>query len=102
MNEDLLKLHMKRDQDAKTTLLPDGYVAIMKLGSSVGHTLSPLGALLWELCDGTLTVGEVVCAIEEVGGSEVRELLQDSAKRASLVDLVKNLENTGFLVVTQP
>lgn len=60
MRKQNLDLTLRRARGAETTILPDGFVAIIAQGSPAGFTLSPAGAVFWELSDGSLTVGETI------------------------------------------
>ena len=63
----------RRHEDAISTLLPDGFVVIMKLGSTVGYTLTPLSALLWEFSDGKMSLAEIVAEVERLVGDQLTE-----------------------------
>jgi Coenzyme PQQ synthesis protein D (PqqD) len=43
---------MRRHPKILARLLPDGYVLLHALDSNQVHTLTPLGGLVWEYCDG--------------------------------------------------
>jgi hypothetical protein len=60
----------------------DGETVLLDLDSGMYFSLNDVGARIWELCDGTRTVGEIVASIcedydapEEVIRADVQELL---------------------------
>ena len=60
----------------------DGETVLLDLDSGMYFGLNDVGARIWELCDGTRTVSEIVASIsdeydapEEVIRSDVQELL---------------------------
>jgi hypothetical protein len=100
-HSDLLTLHPKRNEHAITTILPDGNVAIIQLGSTVGFTLSPAGAVLWELSDGQSSLQEIISSVCEILASEAissgsaeidRKLLTEQ-----LISLTENLLSKDYL-----
>lgn len=102
MNDDTLTLVLKRVDSAISTILPDGYVAIMQLGKPTGFALTPAGSLFWELSDGALCVSEI---IEEVyslltaagAGAGSGEVLSHEALTAELIVLAKELVANEYL-----
>ncbi|RTL45835.1 MAG: PqqD family protein [Candidatus Melainabacteria bacterium] len=81
----------KRSQEMESTSLPDGMVILVNKKTSWAHTLSPLGALVWEFCDGENSVEEIVSnlkAIPEVGSRPTLE--------QEVSGLVKEFEDEGF------
>lgn len=79
----------KRNPEFNARLLPDGYVLIYSEKSSWVHTLTPLGGLVWEFCDGERTLDEIadlICSKANV-----------PAKREDIAELVKELDKNGLL-----
>jgi len=79
----------KRNPDFSARLLPDGYVLIHSEKSAWVHTLTPLGGLVWEFCDGDKTADEIadlICSKTQV-----------PAKPEDVVELVRELDKNGLL-----
>jgi hypothetical protein len=83
---------LRRVAGVKTTLLPDGYIVLIKPSSTEGFTLSPMAALLWEFADGEHTLDEIEASIREL----VPEVPQDGFTR-ELAELAQQLIDRGFL-----
>lgn len=78
-----------RKAEFNARLLPDGYVLIHSENSDWVYTLSPLGGLVWEFCDGVNTTQEItdlVCSQTEL-----------ETKQEDIVTLLKDLEEKGLL-----
>lgn len=79
----------KRNSDFNARLLPDGYVLIHSEKSDWVHTLTPLGGLVWEFCDGDKTaeqITDLICS-----------KIQVPAKHEDVVALVEELDKNGLL-----
>ncbi len=79
----------KRNPEFNARLLPDGYVLIHSEKSTWVHTLTPLGGLVWEFCDGDKTaeqIADLICSRTQV-----------PAKREDVFELVKELDKNGLL-----
>jgi hypothetical protein len=83
---------LRRRADVEATILFDGYVALHVLGIGQVYTLTPLGGLIWELCEGR-SVEEIVGPLGEAAG-----LPADAALRAQVAEFVAELERAGLLV----
>jgi hypothetical protein len=84
---------LRRASNAKTTVLPDGYVAIFCAPLDNAFTLPPVGALAWEFFDGELSAQEVVAEVAKaIGANETAEL------HKQILELTRTLEESGFLV----
>jgi hypothetical protein len=59
-------MNWQRNPDIKTTVLPDGFVALSTEKTDWVHVLNPIGALVWELSDGKLSKDEIVTQIKEI------------------------------------
>jgi len=88
---------LTRAADQKTTILPDGYVAIFSTISNYAFTLPPIAALAWEFMDGDHTEQEIVQNLSQVLGSEVS--LDELSEQIS--QLVTELTESNFLVKNQ-
>lgn len=53
----------KRNPEFITRLLPDGYVLVYSEKSEWVHTLTPLGGLVWEFCDGSNSAEQIADTI---------------------------------------
>jgi hypothetical protein len=82
----------RRSDEVDTKLLPDGYIVLYNIKTEWGHTLTPLGAVVWELCDGTLSVEEIV---HHVG--ELTERSGDAELGAQVVKLVDEFVTLGLV-----
>jgi|AGTN01.1.fsa_nt_gi hypothetical protein len=85
----MTSLKPKRKAEFNARLLPDGYVLIHSQDSSWVYTLSPLGGLVWEFCDGVNTAQEIAALV----GSQT-EL---DTKPEDVATLLKDLEEKGLL-----
>ncbi len=85
----------KRSSDMESTSLPDGYVVLVNKKTNWAHTLTPLGGLVWEFCDGLNSVDEIVDKIQAIPEIGSRESLRQEVK-----DLVGQFDEEGFLLET--
>jgi hypothetical protein len=58
-----------RDKNTQSALLPDGYVAIFHTQTKLSVVLPPLGGLVWEFCDGSHTLQQILDALTECAGA---------------------------------
>jgi hypothetical protein len=56
-----------RKNGLKSTLLPDGYLVITIESSNEAITLNPMGAAVWEFCDGQHPLSAIVEELVELG-----------------------------------
>jgi Coenzyme PQQ synthesis protein D (PqqD) len=82
----------KRDKRIRTTMLEDGHVVLVYPDSNWVHTLSPLGGLVWEFCDGETTVDEIVAKISSIPGIVSRDSLS-----VEVAGLIRQFDEDGFL-----
>lgn len=85
-----------RRADVQTTILPDGYVAVFARDEQRIGTLPPVAGIIWEYCDGTFSVREIVDLVrsyEEIGGS-----IPDEKQIQELID---KLVSEGFLLLQE-
>ena len=79
----------KRHPDLTTRLLPDGYVLVYSEKSTWVHTLTPLGGLVWEFCDG------------ENSAEKIAELISSTAQVPANSDdvlkLIKEFQEKNLL-----
>jgi hypothetical protein len=72
-----------RNTGVKSTLLPDGYLVIADRFSEQAVTLNPMGALIWEFCDGSHSIEDILMELTALGvqlptlDAEVRTLVSD-------------------------
>lgn len=84
---------LKRRASVLTDVLPDGYVILYVEETNWAFTLTPLGALVWEFCDGEMTLDEVVTAIGETDC-----IVRDDGLGGQVEALTAELERLGLLV----
>jgi len=84
-----------RNKEYTTRLLPDGYVAIIDSEHKQVHSLPPLAALVWELCDGKHTVSEIADEIaQSVEAVRQRNFAQEVAEVITLLTASGLLEES--------
>lgn len=81
-----------RAPDIKTRMLPDGHVVLVSSTSEWVHTLTPLGALVWEFCDGTNDLAKIADSIRAIPNVEADPELQ-----SQISELIEELDDAGFL-----
>ncbi|MBS1955869.1 MAG: PqqD family protein [Cyanobacteria bacterium SZAS-4] len=81
----------KRSQDIESTSLPDGYVVLVNKKTNWAHTLTPLGGLVWEFCDGENSIVEITSKIEEIPEIGKRDGFDEEVSK-----LVEQLDEEGF------
>ncbi len=80
--------------DIETHIMPDGTCLLYDPVSNEGRALNAAGALVWDYCDGTLSVGEIA--------DELATLLSVEPKtRADTIALLGDLAQSGYLVVSE-
>lgn len=84
--------NLKRATNLKTSILPDGYIAIFSAPTERAYTLPPLGALAWEFFDGEHSNDDVVAQVAKLIDSETTPLL-----RQQILELIDELRQNGFL-----
>ncbi len=61
---------LTRRADVPMEVMPDGSALLYDPLTDQGHVLTPLGALVWDMCDGTMSadqlVAEVTAALPDV------------------------------------
>jgi len=82
-----------RNENITTKILPDGYIVLHNSKTEWAHTLTPLGAIAWELCDGLLTVQEI-----EQQVVELTERSNDHELKEQVVKLVDEFIALGLVV----
>ncbi len=83
----------KRDPNIDTTALHDGHVVLVSKKTEWANTLSPLAAVIWEFCDGTNTVDDIVAHIKAIP-----EISIDSSLEKEVEKLLAELDESGFLL----
>ncbi|MBX9688859.1 MAG: PqqD family protein [Candidatus Obscuribacterales bacterium] len=78
-----------RHKNISSVLLPDGFLALYDLEGNKGVTLSTLGAIVWEYCDGSHQISEII--------QELKNLLADECQEETVIELIEQLSNDGFL-----
>ncbi len=73
--------------------MPDGHVSLYLPTTDLATFLTPIGAIIWEFCDGTQTAAEIVPLLLKVIPIEDHQLAKVE------VDMVlKQLTEKGFLL----
>lgn len=73
-------MNYKRNDDIKTTLMPDGHVVLFNSKTEWAQVLNPVGALVWEFCDGCMSVPEMTGEIAGLLQVEDKSALQNDIK----------------------
>ena len=78
--------------DVRVRELPNGEAALMTPDDQVLILLNPLGAVVWELCDGQRALDEIVATLAtQFTGVSVAKVTEDVAR------LVAELQRLGVL-----
>jgi hypothetical protein len=85
-------MNWQRNPEVKTTILPDGHVALSTEKTEWVHILNPVGALVWELSDGALSTEEIITQISELIQSTDRTALEKDVQH-----FTKELIDAGVL-----
>ncbi|MGH9553448.1 MAG: PqqD family protein [Terriglobales bacterium] len=82
-----------RNPEIETKVLPDGHIVLVCSKTSWANTLTPLAALIWEYCDGSNSVQEIVTNVRACVEFEPgRNLAQEVSA------LIQALEDKGVLL----
>ncbi len=82
----------KRLAGVKAKVLPDGYVLLRTKDSDCVYTLSPIGAIVWEFCDGSNSIDEL---LEEM--KALPDLKVEKGIREQVIQLIEDLKKQGLL-----
>lgn len=84
-------MQYSRNQDIKTTLMPDGHVVLFNSKTEWAQILNPIGALVWEFCDGLTPSPEMV--------KQVASLIEDDSPKLKddINSLIKELLENGLI-----
>lgn len=84
-------MHYQRNDEIKTTLMPDGHVVLFDTKTEWAQVLNPVGALVWEYCDGATSVTEMA--------DEIAKLLEydKTALQGDINSLVAELLSQGLI-----
>src|SRR5690348_11754897 len=80
--------------DLETHIMPDGTCLLFDIVSNEGRALNAAGALAWDYCDGTLSVGEIADELASLLSNEIQAHDDTLALLAELAQL-------GYLVATE-
>lgn len=56
---DLSAVRPQRRPDVEMEVMPDGSALLFDPQTEQGHVLIPFAGLVWDMCDGTLTVADI-------------------------------------------
>jgi hypothetical protein len=87
-------VYLLQRADIETHIMPDGTCLLFDVVGNEGRALNAAGALTWDYCDGTLSVGEIA--------DELAELLANVPQvRADTLALLAELAQSGYLVTSE-
>jgi hypothetical protein len=70
-------MRYQRVDEIKTTLMPDGHVVLFNTKTEWAQVLNPMGALVWEYCDGITSVNEMLEEIAKLLETDKNTLAAD-------------------------
>lgn len=70
-------MRYQRMSDIKTTLMPDGHVVLFNTKTEWAQVLNPVGALVWEYCDGVTSLNEMIEEIASLLETDKNSLEDD-------------------------
>ena len=99
---------LARNPAIKTRLLPDGHVVLFNPQGTWAHIVNPLGALVWEFCDGEYSIDQIAETVLAVlAGAEADSMnqqlcaLQEQASPEQISAFVAELLGMGLLFEDQ-
>jgi hypothetical protein len=84
--------NLERNARVKARLLPDGYVVLHSAEDNWVYTLTPLGGLVWEFCDGKNNIDSIANKI-----SLMTDLSISPDQMTETFKLVAELQERGLL-----
>jgi Coenzyme PQQ synthesis protein D (PqqD) len=84
---------LTRDPALKTSVLPDGHIVVHSKKTNRAFTLTPLAGIVWEFCDGSHTVSDIVSALSNMEG-----LPAVDNREQEIAALVNELIDSGVLI----
>lgn len=85
-------MHYQRNDEIKTTLMPDGHVVLFNSKTEWAQVLNPVGALVWEFCDGSTSVADMV---DEIAG--LLQVEDKSTLQNDINSLISELVKLGLI-----
>jgi len=82
----------KRHPQVESRLLPDGHLVLFNSNTNWGQTLTPLGAIVWEFCDGTTSIESIFEQLKELDSLVVTPELEQQ-----VISLLEDLADTGLI-----
>jgi len=82
----------KRQADIRSTMLPDGHLVLYSETSELACTLTPIGAIVWEYCDGNHTADEIIGELRAI-----QEISLSAALEEEVVQLLNDFNDSGLL-----
>ena len=83
-----------RNVKIRARVLPDGFVMLHSPQDNRVYTLTPIGGLVWEYCDGRNSIDDIVTKI-----SEIDEVSFTPDLHSQVVALTDQLTESGLLEV---
>lgn len=90
-------MNLQRNPNITTKLLPDGHVVLFCAKTEWAYVVNPIGAIIWELCDGQLSDAEILRELQGlIPGASVQSLSQEMSS------FVQEMVKSGLLSNSQP
>ena len=81
----------KRHPDIKADILPDGYVLLQMPKTDWVYTLTPLGGIVWEFCDGNNALDDIFRQI-----TELEHVKSTADLKQQIADLLQEFQKSGL------
>lgn len=85
-------MNYTRNEEIKTTLMPDGHVVLFNSKTEWAQVLNPVGALVWEFCDGSTSLSDMTNEIGKLLEIHDTAILQDDIN-----SLIQELLDLGLV-----
>jgi hypothetical protein len=83
----------KRDPELEVNTLPDGHIVVFNARTNLACTLTPLAALVWEFCDGSNSLEEIVQQLDSI-----EDLPKVQSMKVDVEKLVQEFEDSGLVL----
>ena len=90
----MMSSNPKRHPGIETKILPDGHAVLMSEKTNWAYTLNPLAAIVWEFCDGTNSLSDIV---QHIKGMKEEIQLPDDLEH-EVAEVVDDLTESDVLV----
>ncbi|HEY9772471.1 MAG TPA: PqqD family protein [Planktothrix sp.] len=82
-----------RDPDLTIRLLPDGHVVLHSKRTNRAYTLTPLAGLVWEFCDGTNNLDDILQRLKNVD-----QVAEGSNLKSEVETLLADFDESGLIL----